>query len=650
MCGFAGIRSFSSSTSFVRSELLDRMGTIIRHRGPDDAGTWISEDGRTGFAFRRLSIIDLSPAGHQPMTTEDGSLTIVFNGEIYNHQILRKELESAGYHYRSKSDTETLLHAYRHWGERFVERCQGMFAIALYDRDSGILRLYRDRLGVKPLYYTVRNGHLLFASEIKAILQHPLAEATVDRAALFHYFTFIHTPSPMTLFEGIRKMRPGCFLTVHPDGRLDETQFWDALPTRTSFPWSDEAAVSAEIRRLFREAVEKRMMSDVPFGVFLSGGIDSSANVAFMAELMDRPVDTFTVAIAGQEDTNEFRWAQEIARRYRTNHHEILIDDGGFLDLLPTIVFHQDEPLADPVCFPLYHVSKLARDNGTIVIQVGEGSDEQFAGYQSYLRALATVETWGWTASLPGLIRHPANALLRPLLRSRGKDYRQNIIRNLLSRQPVFWSNAIAWYDEEKELLLRNTAVRDPERASSYALVDAGMAPFRKAMPTDRLQHMIYWELKNRLAELLLMRVDKVTMATSIEARVPFLDHLLVEFSMSMPGALKHRGGVPKHVLKTALRGILPDEIIDRRKIGFAGSGKNMLTPEIFRHAKDLLLTSRHGYFDREYVRRLLEEYETTRVNFTPQIWTLYNFELWHRMWIEGRLSPPISATQENAA
>lgn len=637
MCGFAGVFEFTPSAQGIDDALLTRMGTAIVHRGPDDGGIYRSDCGRVGLSFRRLSIIDLSPAGHQPMSTPDGKIWLVFNGEIYNHLQLRAELEAAGFTYRSRSDTETILYAYRHWGERFVERLHGMFAIALWDSEKEVMLLYRDRIGIKPLYYAQKNGVWIFGSEIKALLEHPSLRAEVSREAMYHYFTYIHTPAPWTMYDGIFKLEAGHFARITRDGAMRSEEYWDPLGHReTDFDYNNEAAVTARIRDIFRSAVEKRMMSDVPFGVFLSGGIDSSANVAFMSELMDRPVDTFTVAIRGQEDTNEFQWARRMAAHFRTNHHEVMIDDSGFLDLLPTIVHHQDEPLADPVCFPLYHVSKLARDNGTIVVQVGEGSDEQFAGYASYLRAVRMMWLGRALRPVPRFLTAAAYGAMSPLLARRQVDYRQNIIRNVMEKQPAFWGNAIGFYETEKRQALNLATFNGLDIPSSYTLAQKRFDRAAAEGYGDDLQRIIYWEIKHRLAELLLMRVDKITMATSIEARVPFLDHLMVEFSMNIPSAMKMKNGNPKHVLKQALRGILPDDIIDRKKIGFAGSGKNMMTAEIYRHARSLLLAPRHDYYNLPYIRTLLDEYERTHINYTPQLWALYNFELWHRWWIEG--------------
>ncbi len=640
MCGIAGIFNYTNSSPHITQEILVRMSDIIRHRGPDDDGTYISKDGRVGFTFRRLSIIDLSPAGHQPMSNHDGSIWIVFNGEIYNHLKLRMELEKCGYRYKSRSDTETLIYAYQHWGERFVDRLEGMFAIAIWDERKNQLLLYRDRIGIKPLYYTVAQNQFIFGSEIKAIFEHPAVEKKINEHALYHYLTFIHTPAPLTLFDGINKLEAGHYLKIDSHGHITDQEYWDAIvpsidPSKDE-RYKDEDTIAANIRELLIQAIEKRMMSDVPFGVFLSGGIDSSANVALMSQLMNRPVETFSVAIKGQEDTNEFQWARKIASLFKTNHHEILIDDNGFLDLLPTIVFHQDEPLADPVCFPLYHVSKLARDNGVIVVQVGEGSDEQFCGYESYLRVNRLHQLNRQIRFVPSFIKKGLYATATPFLKMKKIDYHQNVVKNMMYGGPIFWSNAIAFYDQEKHQLLSKEFQSRIKEQSSYSFAQNRFEKLLKEKNANYLEQVVYWELKNRLAELLLMRVDKITMATSIEARVPFLDHKMVEYSMNIPGDLKTKNGVTKYILKKALRGILPDDIIDRKKIGFAGSGKNMMTPQISAHAKNLVMNSTHGYFHKDYLKRLLHEYEVRKINVTPQLWTLYNFELWWRYWIEG--------------
>ena len=389
MCGIVGIFKFREGGVEITEPLLQRMRDTMVHRGPDGAGMWRSPDGRVGLAHRRLSIIDLSEAGAQPMASADGALWIVYNGEVYNHAELRTELEAEGYRYRSRTDTETVLYAYDRWGLECVHRFQGMFAFGLWDVRKRRLWLVRDRIGIKPLYYTFAGSQVLFASEIKALLEHPQVSRDVDSTALYHYMTLYTTPAPLTMFKGIYKLPAGHAMVVEEGRDPRVYQYWDPIVPRERFERtfrgsgepSMETYCTKEIRRLLAESIEKRMMSDVPFGVFLSGGVDSSTNVALMARLMDRPVDTFTVAFKNNPQYNELEYARRIAREFKTNHHEVLIDESDLLEYLPDLIYHQDEPIADPVCVPLYYVSKLARDNGTIVVQVGEGSDEQFCGY-----------------------------------------------------------------------------------------------------------------------------------------------------------------------------------------------------------------------------------------------------------------------------
>jgi asparagine synthase (glutamine-hydrolysing) len=634
MCGICGIYNFNGRD--VVESLLTAMSNTIAHRGPDDSGSYVSKNRKLGFGFRRLSIIDLSPAGHQPMCNEDGSVWIVFNGEIYNHIKIRRELEALGHNYRSHSDTETLIHAYEEFGEQFVHKLEGMFAMAIWDERKEKLLLYRDRIGIKPLYYTVAQNQLVFGSEIKAILEHPSVKRGLSEVAFYHYLTFINTPAPYTMFKDIFKLEPGHYLVVGKHGNITNNEYWDAIVPKSGEDYNNEEYCKRRIRELLTEAIEKRMMSDVPFGVFLSGGIDSSTNVALMSQLMNRPVDTFSVAIEGQEEFNEFQYARQIRDLFKTNHHEVVINSDTFLEFFPKMVYHQDEPLADPVCVPLYYVSKLARDNGTIVVQVGEGSDEQFCGYTSYARVLKLYYRFGLLGRMPGVVTRNMYRSIVPLLAAQKKDYRQNIIKNLLYKDELFWGNAIAFYEAEKHKLLSDQLLSRLDGQNSRDVVEGYFSKIGKAKHVDYAEKLIYLEFKNRLPELLLMRVDKMTMATSVEARVPFLDHKLVEFSMNIPWELKIRNGETKYILKKAVEGLIPDSIIYRKKIGFTGSSRNMLTGKIYQYAKNMLLTGSDSYFNREYLSQLLEEYEHKGINYSLQIWCLLNFKLWYKYWIEG--------------
>src|SRR5919112_2133798 len=421
MCGICGVWEYGAAGGNVSRALVERMRDEMPHRGPDDAGSLLFDAARGGLGFRRLSIIDLSEAGHQPMHGCTESLWLVFNGEVYNHATLREDLERRGHVYGSRTDSETILHLYEERGLDFVHDIEGDYAICLWDERAERLTLVRDRIGVKPLYFYQRDGRFIFASEIKAILQHPAVTPEVDEESLYHYLTFLTTPAPRTLFRDIQKIPAGHMLTVSRDGTINLKQYWDALPPERVNARSEEEH-KTEILRLLRESIKKRMMSDVPFGVFLSGGVDSSANVALMSELMTRPVETFTVGFKDAEYLNELDSARRIARDFHTNHHEVIISEKEMQDFLPDLVFHQDEPIADPVCVPLYYVSKLARDSGTIVVQVGEGADEIFSGYENYVRHLRIYENfWRYAERTPQFLRRAASSLMRPAVEITGK-------------------------------------------------------------------------------------------------------------------------------------------------------------------------------------------------------------------------------------
>lgn len=654
MCGICGILHTSPIAQQVDEALLIAMSATMTHRGPDDSGTFVNPSRRFGFGFRRLSIIDLSPAGHQPMSTPDGSVTIVFNGEIYNHLRLRRALEAKGYRYRSRSDTETILYAYLEYGLDFVHKLLGMFAIAIWDERQQRLVLVRDRIGIKPLYYTLRDGRLVFGSEIKALLEHPAVSRELDEESMSHYLTFLIPPAPMTMFRNIMKLEPGHMIVVGPDGSPVKSQYWDPAQTSgqpsitldgdpvDSSPFAaheslrDEKASAAMIRTLLRQSVKDRMMSDVPFGVFLSGGIDSSTNVALMAELMDRPVDTFSVGFRDLEQYNELGYARRIAKDFRTNHHEIIIDDKVAFDFLPSLIYHQDEPLADPVCIPLYFVSKLARDNGTIVIQVGEGSDEQFAGYTWMQRELRFYRSmWKAYRMLPRAARSLLYGLADPLLQKRHSYLVLDYLRKATLDQELFWGGAINFTPRHKERLLQHVG------ADSHALARAWHQSLLRMDPSaDYLKRMIYVEFKNRLPELLLMRVDKISMATSVEARVPFLDHRLVEYSMQIPSRWKIRNGRTKAILKDAVHGIIPDEIVHRKKQGFAAPMNEWLRFQWAGYVEHTLLGSalvRSGMIRQDEVRRLITLHRSGQKNQGQNLWNLLNLVLWHSYWIERK-------------
>ena len=559
---------------------------------------------------------------------------------MYDHAELRQGLEQRGHQYASRTDTETILHLYEERGLDFVNEIEGDFAIALWDAERGQLVLARDRVGVKPLYFYNRDGRFIFASEIKAILRHPAVTPEIDEKSLYHYLTFLTTPAPRTLFRNIQKLQAGYMLVVKRDGAPRITQYWDALPNQ-ALPDHSEADHQEEILRLLRDSIRKRMMSDVPFGVFLSGGVDSSANVALMSELMSQPVRTYTVGFEDNQELNELESARAVAKRFGTDHHEVIIGQEDMQKFLPDLIFHQDEPLADPVCVPLYYVSRLARDTGTIVVQVGEGADEIFAGYDWFRKYVRINDQfWRQAEKLPLSLRHSLAALARPLMEaSFNKRTAIELNRRLGAGEPLFWGGAIVFDEDFKHRLMSSEMSAEVDGLSSYAAVKDHLDHVARLRPdSDFAARMSYLELKLRLPELLLMRVDKMTMATSVEARVPFLDHHLVEYAMSLPVDLKINGMSGKHILKRALEKVLPPDLLYRRKRGFGapvrewfrGAGSEVLSGHIMNSSM-----RKRGLLNYEFIARLLGEHRRGARDWSFHLWALLNVSLWYDRWID---------------
>lgn len=631
MCGIVGSLSLGDSTFAVSEPFIASMRDAMAHRGPDGVGAWVSSDGRIGLGHRRLSIIDLSIIANQPMSNEDDSLHIVFNGEIYNHVDIRKELETIGGHIwkTDHSDTEVILHAFEQWGIECLHKFRGMFAIALWDSKARELWLVRDRMGVKPLYYSIHNGRISFASEIKALLQDPQQERSVNEEALFHYLSFLTTPAPSTLFEGIKKLPPATWMKVSSDGSIVEKRYWDVLDHSADVSGLDDDQIAQRILEELKVAVQLRKVSDVPVGVFLSGGIDSSTNAALFSSGPNEHVKTFSIGYEGKYDSyqNELAFARRVADDVGAEYHEKLLTVDDLIGFLPEMVRLQDEPIADPVCFPVYFVSKLAHDNGVTVCQVGEGADELFWGYP------------GWKTSLR--LQH-LNDLPMPtvfkrmglfVMRALGRDFSFSYewLRRGSEGQPVFWGGAEAFTETHKSQLLSPRLRKKLQGVSSWAAVEPFHQRFQaKAKDRSWLNWMTYLDLNLRLPELLLMRVDKMSMGVSLEGRVPFLDHKLVELAMGIPEAVKTRNGTLKHILKKAVRGVIPDEIIDRPKQGFGVPIHDWfldkLGDEIRRELDDFC--KRTDFFDRAEIFRLIDERKAS------QVWYLFNFALWWKEYI----------------
>ncbi len=584
MCGFAGFYNLGRNNGWVNQTLLERMQQRLVHRGPDAGGIWKSDEQGLGLAARRLKIIDLSDAGNQPFYHPKHNIVLCYNGEIYNYRVLRSQLEVLGYQFTSTSDTEVIVHAYHAWGIACLSRFEGMFAIALFDLMHKKSYLVRDRMGVKPLYFSLQNGMLSFASEIKALWELPWLEKKMSNLAWYHYLTFMVAPAPWTIFEGVYKLPAGFYLAVDEQRRVSFHEWYNPITVLSASEKKEYASESYCIQRIKQglvDSVAKRMVSDVPVAAYLSGGLDSSLIVALMSRVSAK-ISTFTVACAGG-DYDERSWARRVAALYGTDHHEIVVTEQDAFGYYEQMVQALDEPLADCVCIPFYYVSRLAHEHGLKVAQVGEGADELFFGYHSYVRYAHLAQRWYRILPLlPQALRWGVARSLNPLMA--GHPLRTEFIDNWHRGRMPFWSGALAFGEQQKHEVQKFFAGHSPHDAvveqiypgmqqgfDSYAIVDYHRSRLLQMDPTaDIGKQMLYLELKQRLPELLLMRADKMSMATSVEAREPYLDHLLVECMLNVPWHMRCRNGETKYLLKKVAEEFLPQEIVYRPKIGFA--------------------------------------------------------------------------------
>lgn len=636
MCGICGFTKLEPTTSRIGAEYLKAMNDQMLLRGPNGGNEWLEPRNQCGLGHRRLSIIDLSENAFQPMSNEDGRIVVSFNGEIYNHADIRRELENLGGHTwkTDHSDTEVILHAYEQWGMDCLEKFRGMFAIALWDGRDDTLYLIRDRIGIKPLYYTTYNGILTFASEIKALLAVVDRKPEINEQAMYDYLSFLTTPGEDTLFAGIKKLRPGYFLQIR-GGHIRAVRYWDVWDhTRPEVYTADEESIKEMLLAELRTAVQLRKEADVPVGVFLSGGIDSSTNAALFSETGTGAVKTFCIGYDHDYSSyqNETAYARKMAEFCGAEYHERLLNQDDLFSFLPEMVRLQDEPIADPVCVPVYYVSKLARDNGVIVAQVGEGSDELFWGYESWKDFLKLSKANA--LPVPVFIKR---AGLRALnLAGRGDRNYYEFLRRGAGGEPVFWAGAEAFYETEKKRMVSERLRRELKDYSSFEAIRPTYNTFRaKAWEQSHLNWMSYADLSHRLPELLLMRVDKMSMGVSLECRVPFLDHKFVELAMSIPERLKTKNHVSKYILKETVRGVIPDELIDRKKQGFgvpvhdwfAGRLGTEMRKEVNFFAKE------SGLLDESYTDHLFDD-----ASKGHRLWYLFNLALWWKMFVYGDL------------
>jgi asparagine synthase (glutamine-hydrolysing) len=632
MCGIVGALTFKGSNFPVTEPYIVKMRDTMVHRGPDGGGVWTAPDKKVGLGHRRLSIIDLSHVADQPMSNEDGSIQVVFNGEIYNHAEIRAELLHIGGHTwkTDHSDTEVIIHAFEQWGIECLHKFRGMFAIGLWDARKRELWLIRDRIGIKPLYYSIHDNRIVFASEIKALLQDPDQKRAVHEEAFYHYLSFLTTPAPQTLFDGIKKLPPGTWLKVSEDCHTHEERYWDVLDHTTPLTNVSEDEISRMILAELRTAVKLRKVSDVPVGVFLSGGIDSSTNAALFSEGEGGTVKTFSIGYEGnyQSYRNELHYARKMADLVKAEYHEKLLTIDDLIDFLPRMVQLQDEPIADPVCVPVYYVSKLARDNGVIVCQVGEGSDELFWGYPSWKTSL-NLQRYD-DLPVPRLLKKLGLQCLRLLGKEQTLPYEW--LRRGAEGLPVFWGGAEAFTEAQKKRLLSPRLREKFAGLTSWEAVKPIRKRFEeKAWEKSHLNWMTYMDLNMRLPELLLMRVDKMSMGVSLEGRVPFLDHKFVELAMSIPEKVKTKNGTLKYILKKSVRGLIPDELIDRKKQGFGVPVYEWFFDKLGAQTRKELndFCDKTDFLERSEVMKLIDEGQG------PQVWYLLNFALWWKEYIK---------------
>ncbi len=633
MCGICGVVNGPRARLPVDEVLLRQMCAVLRHRGPDDEGVWT--DGIAGLGQRRLAIIDLSPAGHQPMSNETGTIWITFNGEIYNFPELRVELEKRGHRFHSRTDTETIIHLYEDEGINALHHLRGMFAFALWDADRQRLLLARDRLGQKPLYYGVFNHRLYFASEIKAIITAPDIPRQVNWQAIDYYLTYHYIPGALTAFEGIYKLLPAHYL-LWEDGELTLGQYWElSFTPKLSL---GELEAKEQLLALLQEAVQIRLISDVPLGAFLSGGVDSSTVVALMSQTSSH-VRTFSIGFH-EIGVSELPYARQVAERFGTEHQEFIVEAKA-LEILPYLIWHYDEPFADASAIPTYYVSQMTRQAVTVALS-GDGGDECFGGYQRYHpRYHSSPFDW-----IPLSIRRPLLTGISHLfpnhMNQRHLTWR---LRHHLQAAATF---PLGWYmrsvrlfsTDQKSLLYSEIMKKRAKGVEAEAWYREIYYNGANSLPS--IERAMRSDLLTYLPDAMLVKVDVASMAHSLEVRSPFLDHKVVEFAARLPLAYKVRGGTGKYLLKKAMERYLPPEILYRRKKGFSIPLARWLREDMRRFAEEVLFSGETlPYFEPESVHAMFVAHMEGKGNYAAHLWAIINLYLWHHMFISRSISPP---------
>lgn len=621
MCGIAGI-IYKDSNVVVDESLLRRMTSTLSHRGPDDEGYFVK--GNIGFGHKRLSIIDLS-GGRQPIFNEDRTITIVFNGEIYNHESLREKLLKRGHRYSTRSDTESILHAYEEYGLNCLDYLRGMFAFAIYDSRKKQIFLARDRVGKKPLYYYVDGKLFLFASELKAILKSDMVKKEINLPMLDFYLSIGYTPGSQTLFKGIHKLEPGKCLLLDEDCNINIKQYWDLdkIPVK-NISYSDTCSILKE--KLF-ESVKIRLMSEVPLGVFLSGGLDSSAIVALMSELTPSKIKTFSIGYENEPESSELEYARIVSKRFKTEHYEFFLTPEGLFDSIDTFLEHSEEPLVESAGIALYKLAKLAKPKATVLLS-GEGADEIFAGYPIYPK-MKTLEM------LHFLYKFMPKKIIRSVIKANTKSEKIYKYLDWIS-EPFFKRYRSMSFDlsnSVKERMFTSNFKNNLNNEFGNYFISL----HNKVKNESLLRKMLYIDTKSWLAEDILLKSDRMTMAASVELRAPFLDQEIIEFAYSLPDDYKLRGNIGKYILKDIMKNALPDKIINRKKMGFPVPLTSWFSGELQPRAKSLLTNKMalgRGYFKPEYIFDLFK-----RINHGEdlgrRIFSLVTLELWHKKYID---------------
>ncbi len=635
MCGICGKVSLNSR---IDESLIRRMCSVLTHRGPDDVGVFIQQKAErighsvnVGLGHRRLSIIDLSEAGHQPMSNENENVWIVLNGEIYNFLEIREILEKKGHRFKSKTDTEVVLHLYEEKGEECVKDLRGMFSFAIWDNKKEILFVARDRIGKKPFYYYYKNQTLLFGSEIKAILEDSEVSIEVNRPAITDYLSYGYTPTPETMFKNIMKLPPAHFM-IYEKGNIRLERYWE-LDFSKKIKLSEEDYCHKTME-LLEEATKIRLISDVPLGAFLSGGIDSSAIVYMMSKLSSKPVKTFSIGF-DEESYSELKYAKIIAERFKTEHHEYIVKPNA-IEILPKLVWYYNEPYADSSALPSYYVAQMTRQEVTVALN-GDGGDEDFGGYERFMAA-RYAELIN-KAPIP-FKKKIVDSIIKRIPESlEFKDFNTRLRRFLVMSSKPYRERHYNWVtifrDSEKEDLFSGAFAKEIAGRNSFSYL---YKAFNECGSKDIVDLVMSTDIKTNLPDDLLVKMDIATMANSLEGRSPFLDHKMMEFCASMPSNMKIRGTRLKYIIKKALTEVLPIEILSRGKMGFGVPLDNWFRSELKDYSHEILMSDKcinRGYFKKESIKGILDEHTACKANHSARIWSLLNLELWHKIFID---------------